>query len=63
MSDDKAATVKPVLIRFPPEMHARIQAHQERMSASMGGARVTFHQAALHLLQAGAEAHEPQSAE
>lgn len=54
------AEVKPVLVRFPMAMHERVKAHQARMSLSMGGARVTFQQAALHLMQSGADLHEEQ---
>jgi hypothetical protein len=43
-------------------MHVRVKTHQARMSASMGGARVTFQQAALHLIQAGADLHDEQPA-
>ena len=56
--DEQATEVKPDLLRFPLAMHERVKRHQARMSTSMGGARVTFQQAALHLMQSGADVHE-----
>jgi hypothetical protein len=60
--DGAQPDIKPVLLRIPLSMHVRVKTHQARMSASMGGARVTFQQAALHLIQAGADLHDEQPA-
>ncbi|MFG6488297.1 hypothetical protein ACG04R_16540 [Roseateles sp. BYS78W] len=60
-TDATSQDIKPVLVRFPLSMHERVQQHQARMSTSMGGARVTFQQAALHLMQSGADLHEEQA--
>ena len=57
-ADAQPHEVKPVLLRFPSAMHERVKLHQAQMSATMGGARVSFQQAALHLMQAGADAHD-----
>lgn len=59
--DTASQDIKPVLLRFPLAMHERVKLHQARMSSSMGGARVTFQQAALHLMQSGADLHEEQA--
>ena len=44
---------KQVLIRFTADQVERIQAHQERLSTSLGGSKTPFQTAVLHIIEVG----------